>query len=53
MRHCVWSRNLKNEEAMARGGPQGHRKQTNKYLYKILLREDFLTCAVLYVTVAF
>ena len=27
MRRCVWSRNLKNEEAMARAGPQRHRKQ--------------------------
>ena len=25
MRRCVWSRNLKNEEAMARVGPQRHR----------------------------
>ena len=30
MRHCVWSRNLKNEEAMARVGPQRHRKQTKQ-----------------------
>jgi len=28
MRRCVWSRNLI-EEAMARVGPQRHRKQTN------------------------
>jgi len=27
MRCCVWSRNLKNEGAMARVGPQRHRKQ--------------------------
>ena len=27
MRRCMWSRNLKNEEAMARVGPQRHRKQ--------------------------
>ena len=27
MRRCVWSRNLKNEEAMARVGPQRHRKK--------------------------
>ena len=27
VRRCVWSRNLKNEEAMARVGPQRHRKQ--------------------------
>ena len=25
MRRCVWSRNLKNEEAMARVGPQRHK----------------------------
>ena len=30
MHHCVWSRNLKNEEAMARVEPQRHRKQTNQ-----------------------
>jgi len=27
VRRCVWSRNLKNEEAMARVGPQRHRKR--------------------------
>jgi hypothetical protein len=27
MRHCGCSRNLKNEEVMARGGPQCHRKK--------------------------
>jgi len=27
MRRCVWSRNLKNEEAMARVGPQRHRNK--------------------------
>ena len=27
MRLCVWSRNLKNEEAMARVGPQRHKKK--------------------------
>ena len=27
MRHCVWSRNLKNDEVMARVGPQHHRKK--------------------------
>jgi len=26
MRRCVWSRNLKNEEAMARIGPQRQKK---------------------------
>jgi len=29
MRRCVWSRNLVNEEAMARFGPQRHRKKKN------------------------
>ena len=27
MRRCVWSRNLKNEEVMARVVPQRHRKK--------------------------
>jgi len=27
MRRCVWSRNLKNEEAMARVAPQRHKKK--------------------------
>ena len=27
MRGCVWSRNLKNEEAIARVGPQRHKKK--------------------------
>ena len=27
MRRCVWSRNLKNEEAVARIGPQRHREK--------------------------
>ena len=30
MRRCVWSRNLKNGEAMVRVGPQRHRKQTKQ-----------------------
>ena len=29
MRRCVWSRNLKNEEAMTRVGPQRHMKKKN------------------------
>jgi len=29
MSRCVWSRNLKNEEAMARVGPQRHKKKKN------------------------
>ena len=28
MRHCVWCRNLKNEEVMARVGPQRHKKKS-------------------------
>ena len=32
MRRCVRSRNLKNEEAMTRVGPQRHRKQKKKLL---------------------
>ena len=35
MRRCVWSRNLKNEEAMAGVGPQRHRKENNN-LYVII-----------------
>jgi len=27
VRRCVWSKNLKNEEAMARVGPQRHKKK--------------------------
>jgi len=27
MRRCVWSSNLKNEEAMAHFGPQHHKKK--------------------------
>jgi len=33
MRRCVWSRNLKNEEAMARVGLQHHRKYIYIYIY--------------------
>ena len=33
MRRCVWSRNLKNEEAMAQFGPQGHRGKKKKKFY--------------------
>jgi len=31
MRRCVRSRNLKNEEVMARVGPQRHKKKKLKY----------------------
>ena len=34
MRRCVWSRNRKNEEAMARVGPQRHRKKNSEYIKK-------------------
>jgi len=30
MRRCVWSRNLVNEEAMARVGPQRRKKKKKK-----------------------
>jgi len=30
VRRCVWSRNLKNEDAMLRVGPQRHKKENNK-----------------------
>ena len=33
MRRCVWSRNLMNEEAMARVGPQRHRRRKKKCPY--------------------
>ena len=36
MRHCMWSRNLKNEESMARVGPQHHRGK------KIIITKYFL-----------
>jgi hypothetical protein len=51
MRRYVWSRNLKNEDAMARVGPQSHmgggenygRQQDNILLFKIdaCARKDF------------
>ena len=37
MRRCVWSRNLKNEEAMARDGPQRHRGEKIKKIYELCL----------------
>ena len=33
VRRCVWSRNLKNEEAMTRVGSQRHSKKKKKYIY--------------------
>jgi len=42
MRRCVWSRNLKNEEAMARFGPQRHReiklKNLDILIYKVVFQ---------------
>jgi len=42
MCRCVWSRNLKNEEAMARVGPQRHKEKklhADIYtIFNILLR---------------
>ena len=37
MRRCVWSRNLVNEEVMARVGPQGHKKQTIIFIIIIII----------------
>ena len=38
MRHCVWSGNLKNVEAMARVGPQRHRKKTARHVTNSIAR---------------
>jgi hypothetical protein len=38
---CVWSRNLKNQEALARVGPQHHRKKNG--LYNFRDHERYLT----------
>ena len=40
MRRGVWSRNLKNEEAMARVGPQRHRGEIYIYIYILIVYED-------------
>ena len=47
VRRCVWSRNLKNEEAMVRVGPQRHRKQiiVNKWL-DFITKTECVYCAV-------
>jgi len=37
MRRCVWSRNLKNVEAVARVGPQRYRKKKSSVLIKVVL----------------
>ena len=37
MRRCVWSRNLMNEEAMARVGPQRHKKYKKKVLWMMMM----------------
>jgi len=42
MRRCVWSRNLKNEEAMARIGPQLHKKKI-----PLISANDQLFCRIL------
>jgi len=48
MRRCVWSRNLKNEEAMARVGPQRHRKKYYERVFVPLVIQHamFLRCIV-------
>ena len=38
MRRCVWSRNIKNKEAMAHVGPQ-HQKEEKKLAPSSILRE--------------
>jgi hypothetical protein len=38
MRRCVWSRNLKNEQAMTRVGSQRHSKKKKKYYNTIVLQ---------------
>jgi len=40
VRHCVSSRNLKNEEAMTRVGSQRHSKKNCIKLYYIILYSD-------------
>ena len=37
VRRCVWSRNLKNEEAMTRVGSQRHSKKRNSSIYSFLI----------------
>ena len=38
MRRCVWTRNLKNKEAMAHIGPQRHRKQKMHLIFVFVHR---------------
>ena len=38
MRRCVWSRNLKNEEVIARVGPQRHRGKKITYFERDLIK---------------
>ena len=42
MRRCVWSRNIKNEEAMTRVGSQRHKKkiQYSNKLYRFVAQEQ-------------
>ena len=47
MRRCVWSRNLKNEEAMARVGLQHHNKK------KIIEARKNITISLRFATIFF
>ena len=48
VRRCLWSRNLKNEEAMASVGPQRHRrKMSTKSTVRFALDEELLYTYVL------
>ena len=53
MRRCVWSRNLKNEEALARVGSQRHRKKVRLEPYDIykVMRNSVRTFSLMNVTV--
>ena len=42
MSHCVWSRNLKNEATMARGGPQRHRKKSNNVGHPVVIIQGWV-----------
>ena len=45
MRRCMWSRHLKNEEALARAGPQRHKKKkiTLSAIWILLSRSGDIT----------
>ena len=58
MRRCVWSRNLKNEEAMDRVGPQRHKRENYYYYYYYYwivyishLRQFYIIVVLYYVNV--